>query len=125
MELIELYAASDSLDRAAAIVAQLQQADPTNAAVLYTAYRIYSDLAGQSLLNLSLVSPDSAQMHEAMAHEDARQTIMRQRLNNTARHWLSIRQFRDFTSSSRSCCRIYQTRNRKPSGTTISCGIEV
>jgi Tfp pilus assembly protein PilF len=73
MELIELYAASDSLDRAAAIVAQLQQAEPTNAAVLYTAYRIYSDLAGQSLLNLSLVSPDSAQMHEAMAHEDARQ----------------------------------------------------
>ena len=41
--------------------------------MLYAAYRTYSDLAGESLLALSLAAPDSAQMHQSLAHEDARQ----------------------------------------------------
>jgi cytochrome c-type biogenesis protein CcmH/NrfG len=41
--------------------------------VLYAAYRTYSDLAGESMLSLSLAAPDSAQMHQLLAHEDARQ----------------------------------------------------
>lgn len=73
MELIELYTASSDLDKAASIIGQLRQADPTNKEVLYAAYRIHSDLAGEAMLSLSLVAPDSAQMHQVMAHEEARE----------------------------------------------------
>ncbi|MGC2288059.1 MAG: tetratricopeptide repeat protein [Candidatus Acidiferrum sp.] len=69
MELIEVDSAMGDLDQAAAIVSVLRQAEPTDGAILYTAYRVYSDLAAQSLLSLSLVAPNSAQMHQAMAHE--------------------------------------------------------
>ncbi len=41
--------------------------------MLYAAYRTYSDLAGESMLALSLAVPDSAQMHQLLAHEDIRQ----------------------------------------------------
>jgi len=37
--------------------------------VLYASYRIYSDLSGESMLSLSLVAPESARMHQLMAHE--------------------------------------------------------
>ena len=73
MELIELYTASNDLDKAAAIVGQLRQTEPENKEILYAAYRIYSDLAGEAMLSLSLVAPGSAQMHQVMAHEEARQ----------------------------------------------------
>jgi tetratricopeptide (TPR) repeat protein len=73
MELIELYSASGDLDKAAQTIGVLKQLDPENTRVLYTAYRIYSDLAGESMLSLSLVAPDSAEMHQVMAHEEARQ----------------------------------------------------
>ncbi len=67
--LIEIYAATQELDKAAAVVTLLKQVAPTDPHVLYTAYRIYSDLAGEAMLDLSLVAPDSGQMHQAMAHE--------------------------------------------------------
>ena len=51
----------------------MRQADPANPAVLYAAYRVYSDLAGEAMLSLALAAPDSAQMHQVMAHEEARQ----------------------------------------------------
>jgi tetratricopeptide (TPR) repeat protein len=73
MELIELYSASQDLDKAASVVNILRQTDPTNPAVLYTAYRIYSDLSGEAMLSLALAAPDSAQLHQVMAHEEARQ----------------------------------------------------
>ena len=73
MELIELYTASNDLDKAATIVTQLRQVDPENQEILYAAYRIHSDLAGEAMLTLSLVAPDSAQMRQIMAHEQARQ----------------------------------------------------
>jgi len=73
MELIELYSASGDLEKAAATVGTLQDLAPTNVQVIYTAYRIYSDLADQSRLSLSVVAPKSAQMHQMMAHELARQ----------------------------------------------------
>jgi cytochrome c-type biogenesis protein CcmH/NrfG len=41
--------------------------------VLYAAYRTYADLSGESMLSLSLVAPDSAQMHQLLAHELIRQ----------------------------------------------------
>src|SRR5208282_2868721 len=61
------------LEKAAAILAQLRKAVPDNPEVLYAAYRTYSDLAGESMLALSLAAPESAQMHQLLAHEDIRQ----------------------------------------------------
>jgi tetratricopeptide (TPR) repeat protein len=72
MELIEIYSGTENLDKAAAVVSDLRNLDPTNEAVLYTAYRIYSDLAAESLLSLSVVNPNSARLHQAMAHELAK-----------------------------------------------------
>jgi tetratricopeptide (TPR) repeat protein len=53
-------------------VSVLRKLQPTNEALLYTAYRIYSDLAAESLLSLSVVDPNSARMDQAMAHELAK-----------------------------------------------------
>jgi tetratricopeptide (TPR) repeat protein len=72
MELIEIYSGTENLDKAAAVVSDLRNLDPTNEAVLYTSYRIYSDLAAESLLSLSVVNPNSARLHQAMAHELAK-----------------------------------------------------
>jgi len=72
MELIEIYSGAGELDKAAATVSALRSLYPTNEEVLYTSYRIYSDLAGESMLSLSLVAPKSARMHQAMAHEMAK-----------------------------------------------------
>jgi tetratricopeptide (TPR) repeat protein len=73
LELVGLDTESGDLDKAAAVIAQLRKAAPDNAEVLYAAYRTYTDLAGESMLALSLAAPDSAQMHQLFAHEDARQ----------------------------------------------------
>jgi tetratricopeptide (TPR) repeat protein len=73
LELVGLYTQNGDLYEAARIVAQLQKAAPDNPEVLYAAYRTYSDLAGESMLALSLAAPDSAQMHQLLAHEDTRQ----------------------------------------------------
>ena len=73
LELAGLDTESGDLEKAAIVIAQLRKADPDNAEVLYAAYRTYSDLAGESMLALSLASPDSAQMHQLLAHEDTRQ----------------------------------------------------
>ncbi|MFZ0411752.1 MAG: tetratricopeptide repeat protein, partial [Candidatus Acidiferrales bacterium] len=60
------------LDKAATTVSVLRGLEPTDETVLYTAYRIYSDLANESLLSLSVVAPSSARMHQAIAHELAK-----------------------------------------------------
>jgi Tfp pilus assembly protein PilF len=69
LELIEMYTASSELPQAANTVAILKEGSPTDPQILYVAYRIYIDLAGESMLDLSLAAPGSAQMHQAMAHE--------------------------------------------------------
>jgi tetratricopeptide (TPR) repeat protein len=73
LELAGLYTESGDLDKAATVIAQLRKTEPDNPEVLYAAYRTYSDLAGESMLALSLAAPDSAEMHQLLAHEDARQ----------------------------------------------------
>jgi len=73
LELVGLYTESGDLEKAAPVIAQLRKADPDSAEALYAAYRTYSDLAGESMLALSLAAPDSAQMHQLLAHEDTRQ----------------------------------------------------
>lgn len=69
MELVELYYQGSDLTKAAEVVSQLRQLRPVDPDVLYAAYRVYSDLAGESMLGLSMSAPKSAQMHMAMARE--------------------------------------------------------
>lgn len=73
LELVEIYSAEHDLVKAAGVIATLRQSSPTDPRVLYPAYRIYSDLAGEALLDLSVAAPESGQMHQAIAHELARQ----------------------------------------------------
>ena len=73
LELASLDTDSGDLDQAAAVIAHLRKAAPDSPEVLYAAYRTYSDLAGESMLALSLAAPDSAQMHQLLAHENTRQ----------------------------------------------------
>jgi tetratricopeptide (TPR) repeat protein len=69
LDLVESYSATDDLNKAADVVAQLLKLKPTDPALLYTSYRIHADMMAESLLTLSLVAPDSAQLHQAIAHE--------------------------------------------------------
>ena len=73
IELIEIYYAAGNLDRAASIVSTLRQLDPADTNILYTAHRIYSDLAGESMLGIAMLAPKSARMRQVVAHEMARQ----------------------------------------------------
>jgi tetratricopeptide (TPR) repeat protein len=73
LELLSLYSQSGDLDQASTLIAQLRKAAPDNPEVLYAAYRTYSDLWGESMLALSIAAPDSAQMHQVLAHEETRQ----------------------------------------------------
>jgi tetratricopeptide (TPR) repeat protein len=73
MELLEIYSSTGHLEKAAATIDTLRELDPTNIDVLYASYRIHSDMAGESMLSLSMLGPKSARMHQAMAHEMARQ----------------------------------------------------
>lgn len=72
MQLVEIYFGTGDLDKAAAIVSALRRLYPTNVEVLYASHRVYSDLAGESMLTLSLVAPKSARMRQVMAHEMAK-----------------------------------------------------
>ena len=82
LELIEIYTASQELEKAAAVVAVLRQGAPTDSRILYAAYRIYTDLAGESMLDLSVAAPTSGQMYQAMAHELVRQRELNGAITN-------------------------------------------
>jgi tetratricopeptide (TPR) repeat protein len=73
LDLTGLYTESGELDKAANLVSQLKTAYPDAPEVLYAAYRTYADLSGESMLSLSLVAPDSAQMRQLLAHEETRE----------------------------------------------------
>lgn len=73
MELIELYSETSELESAAGVVDALARLYPTNSQILYTSYRIHSDLAAQAMLTLTMVAPNSALMHQVIAHELAKQ----------------------------------------------------
>ena len=73
LELIEIDTASQDLAKAAGVVETLRQGAPTDPRVLYAAYRIYTDLAGEALLGMSVAAPESGQMYQAIAHELVRQ----------------------------------------------------
>jgi cytochrome c-type biogenesis protein CcmH/NrfG len=70
--LIDNYTATGDLDEAATTVSALLASHPTDTSLLYLSYRLYSDLAGRSMLTLALTAPASAEMHQVMARELAR-----------------------------------------------------
>ena len=72
MELIDLYLGSGKPEKAAPIVDELARQNPADVKVLYAAYRIHADLEGQAMLSLSMVDPDSAEMHDVMGREALR-----------------------------------------------------
>ena len=82
LELIEIYTASQELEKAAAVVAILRQGAPTDPRILYAAYRIYTDLAGETMLDLSVAAPTSGQMYQVMAHELVRQRELNGAITN-------------------------------------------
>ncbi len=71
--LIDSYASTGDLNQAAMVVSELLKLEPTNTSLLYTSYRLHSDIADESILTLAMTAPDSAQMHQIMAHELLRQ----------------------------------------------------
>ncbi len=73
LELIEVDYALSDLGKAAEVVNVLRQLEPTDVNILYAAHRIYSELSDETMLSLAMVAPDSARMHQLMAHELARQ----------------------------------------------------
>lgn len=73
LELVSVYTETGELELAPPVLAQLQKAAPENAEVLYASYRVYADLSGKAMLSLSVAAPDSAQMHQLLAHEAMRQ----------------------------------------------------
>ena len=73
MELIDIYSATGDLPKAVPVISALREVDPTNVEIIYTAYRIYSDLLDETRLSLTVAGPNSARVHQMMAHELARQ----------------------------------------------------
>jgi len=73
LDLVGIDTQTNDRDAAAEVIVQLRKAYPDDAEVLYAAYRTYTDLAGESMLMLSLAAPDSAQMHQLIAHEESKQ----------------------------------------------------
>jgi tetratricopeptide (TPR) repeat protein len=69
LTLIEIETAQQDLTAAAATIGKLRDQAPADPEILYVAYRINTDLAGEALLSLSLAAPQSAQMQQAIAHE--------------------------------------------------------
>jgi tetratricopeptide (TPR) repeat protein len=79
LEIIEIDTTLDDLPAAANVAAQLKKEFPKDPEVLFASWQVFSDLADEAVLDLSLADPQSAQMHQAMAH-----VLIRERDNKAA-----------------------------------------
>ena len=70
--LIDHYAATGELEKAASAAAILLESNPTDLRLLTLSYHLHSDLAHAALLTIALSAPRSAEMHQVMAQELAR-----------------------------------------------------
>jgi Flp pilus assembly protein TadD len=70
--LIDSYRSAGETERAAGIASALLADQPADPQLLYTAYRLYAELADKAMVTMALVAPKSAMMHEVMARELAR-----------------------------------------------------
>ncbi len=71
--LAELDSNAGDLEKAADIVSNLLASKPSDARLLYLSYRIHSDLANRAILTMAMADPDSAEIHQAMARELAKE----------------------------------------------------
>lgn len=69
MELAGLYEQQGDTEAAGSLMRQLVQLDPENPDILFTAQRIYSDLADATLTKLAVLAPRSARMQQAIAEK--------------------------------------------------------
>lgn len=69
LSIVEIDTQQQHLADATGVVQLLQKSAPEDPEIQYAAYRVYTDLAGDSLLSLSLTAPKSGQMQQAIAHE--------------------------------------------------------
>lgn len=67
MGLISLYYQSHDLAPALQILQVLQRTNPNDPSLLYTAYRTYTEMAAHTLVTLSRVAPESAEIHRILA----------------------------------------------------------
>lgn len=67
LQLVEIWYQGGELEKASTVLSKLQQLYPSNAPVLYAAYRLHSDMAFQAIDSLALAAPDSLQLHRALA----------------------------------------------------------
>ncbi len=71
--LVGTYMGDGEMEKAATVVSAMLASHPTDASMLLMAFRLYSDLADKSMVTLALAAPESAQLHQVMARELARQ----------------------------------------------------
>ncbi len=71
--LVDLYSNAGDLEKAASIVSALLASRPADPALLYLSYRIHSDLANRAILTMAISDSGSAEIHQAMARELAKQ----------------------------------------------------
>jgi tetratricopeptide (TPR) repeat protein len=72
IQLAEMQVNAGDNEKAAALLDQLRAENPTSLPVLYLSYRVHTELANAAMLGMSMVAPDSAEMHETVAHETMR-----------------------------------------------------
>jgi tetratricopeptide (TPR) repeat protein len=73
LELIELDSGSGQFAKALSVIAVLEEQLPEDTQIIFAAYEISSQLMEQSMLNMVLVAPDSAELHMIIGGEFARQ----------------------------------------------------
>lgn len=73
LELIELDSASGQFAKALSVTATLEEQLPEDTQILFAAYEISSQLLEQSMLNMVLAAPDSAELQMVIGGEFARQ----------------------------------------------------
>jgi tetratricopeptide (TPR) repeat protein len=78
-DLITSYSSTGDLDKAAEIISAMLSVSPKDAKLLYTAFRVYSDLSSQAVLTMAMMAPDSDEMRQAAVHELA-EHLMAQKL---------------------------------------------
>ena len=67
MELVGLCYEEGNADRALPVVQKMVEIDPDNPDILYTAQRLYNELADDTLNKLALIAPNSARMEQTIA----------------------------------------------------------
>ena len=64
---VQVLEQKGELDRAASVLAAMQELDPANPDLLYASYRVHTDLAMKAVESMALAAPNSVQLHRALA----------------------------------------------------------